>query len=286
MQTKKILMAPLAKRFIGGETLEEALQTLHHLRQQGFFTSLDYLGEGIKNEAEANQATEEYLQNLKLLKEERLDTNISVKLTQLGLDIDETFAQKNLERVVALAGEVGGFVRVDMEDSSHTAQTLRMVTGVHKHHTEVGVVLQAMLRRAPEDVMEMLKEKISLRLCKGAYKEPPSIAFPDKREVDHQYVTLMKRLLTSGLYHGIATHDEKIIERTKDFIFHEKLRKDSFEFQMLFGIRNKFARSLVEEGWRVRVYVPYGKFWLPYMMRRLRERKENIWFVAKNIFNR
>ncbi|MDO8528216.1 MAG: proline dehydrogenase family protein, partial [Deltaproteobacteria bacterium] len=161
---KKVFLRPIAKRFIGGENLEEAIQALHHLQQQGFKTSLDYLGESVKNEAEACEATEEYIKTLQSLKNEGLDKNISIKLTQLGLDIDETFARENLVKVVQAAGEMGGFVRVDMEDSAHTEQTLRMVTQVHKQYAHVGVVLQAMLRRTPEDVVEMLKEGIGVRL--------------------------------------------------------------------------------------------------------------------------
>ena len=282
--SKSILLRPFVKRFVGGETLEEALAALKNLKAQGFFTTLDFLGESVRNEKEAQAATEEYIQSLKALKKEGLDCNISVKLTQLGLRIDENFTFENFMKIAKAAFEVGGFVRIDMEDSPYTAQTLRLVARVHKHHANVGAVLQGMLRRTPEDLVEMLKEKIRIRLCKGAYKEPPSIAFPDKQDVNRQYVTLMKRLLTSGIYHGIATHDEKIIEEAKRFAIQENISKDAFEFQMLLGIRNRFAKRLVDEGWKVRIYVPYGDFWFPYMTRRLSERKENIWFVIKNLF--
>ena len=277
-------MQPMVKRFIGGETLDEALQTLRSLKKRGFFTSLDLLGESVANKKEAYQATEEYIENLQALHKQGLDKNISIKLTQLGLDIDVALAKENLIKIVKVAGELKGFVRVDMEGSSYTELTVQLVEEVHREHAQVGMVLQGYLRRTPKDVVRLLNGKVPIRLCKGAYKEPPSIAFPDKKEVDQQYVTPMKRLLTSGIYHGIATHDEKIIEEAKRFVAHEKLPKDSFEFQMLLGIRNKFAEALVKEGWHVRIYVPYGTFWFPYMTRRLRERKENIWFVIKNLF--
>lgn len=281
---KKFFLKPLVKRFIGGETLQEALQTLHPLRQQGFMTTLDFLGESNQNRADAEKATLEYIANLEALKKEGLDRNISIKLTQIGLDIDENFAKENLTKIAATAKAMNGFIRVDMEGSPYTAQTLKVAAEVHKNYPHVGVVLQSMLRRTPEDAIFMLKEGIQIRLVKGAYKEPPSIAYPDKKEVDRQYVMVMKRLLTSGIYHAIATHDEKVINEAMQFAKKEGVAKDSFEFQMLLGIRNKFAKELVQKGYRVRIYVPYGKSWLPYMTRRLRERKENVWFVIKNIF--
>lgn len=274
----------MVNRFIGGETLAEALRTLYGLKKRGFATTLDLLGESVTNKKEADRATEEYIENLRGLHKNGLDKNISIKLTQLGLDIDAGLARDNLVKIVKVAGEMGGFVRVDMEGSAYTEETVQMVEKVHRDHPHVGAVLQAYLRRTPGDAIRLLRARVPIRLCKGAYKEPPSIAFPDKKEVDRQYVTLMKRLLTSGVCHGIATHDEKIIEETKKFAHREKIAKEAFEFQMLFGIRNRFAEGLVQEGWRVRIYVPYGTFWFPYMTRRLRERKENIWFVVKNLF--
>ncbi|MDP2600186.1 MAG: proline dehydrogenase family protein [Deltaproteobacteria bacterium] len=284
MQPVSILLKPFAKRFIGGETLEEALQTLHQLHHRGFLTTLDFLGESNQNRAEAEKAAEEYIANLKTLKKEGLDRNISIKLTQIGLEMDENFAKENFTKIAAAAKATNGFVRVDMEGSPYTEQTLKLTAEVHKNYPHVGVVLQSMLRRTPEDALCMLKEGIRVRLVKGAYKEPPSIAYPDKKETDRQYVMVMKRLLISGIYHAIATHDEKIIKEAIEFVKKEGIAKDSFEFQMLLGIRNKFAKKLLQEGYRLRIYVPYGKSWLPYMTRRLRERKENIWFVIKNIF--
>ena len=247
-------------------------------------TTLDFLGESNLSRVDAQKATAEYIENLNVLKKEGLDRNISVKLTQIGLDIDENFTKENLIEIVKVAAAMNGFVRIDMEGSPYTEQTLRLAVEAHKKNRSVGMVLQSMLRRTSEDAVHLLKEAIPIRLVKGAYKEPPSIAFTDKKDVDRQYVTVMKRLLTSGIYHAIATHDEKIIKEGMAFVKKEKISKDSFEFQMLFGIRNKFAKQLVQEGWRVRIYVPYGEFWFPYMVRRLRERKENIWFVIKNIF--
>ena len=281
---KKTFFKLFAKRFIGGETLPEAIETLKRLKQEGFLTTLDFLGESNHREEEAFAATKEYIENLHALKQHGLDRNISIKLTQIGLDINEDLTRGNLLKILQVASMMQGFVRVDMEGSACTAQTLKLTAEVHKEFSHVGVVLQSMLRRTPEDVVWMLKEKIGIRLVKGAYKEPLSIAFQDKREVNQQYVALMKRLLTSGVYHAMATHDEAAIREATLFIEKEKIAKDSFEFQMLLGIRTRFAKELVKQGYRVRIYVPYGKAWLPYMTRRLRERKENIWFVIKNIF--
>ncbi len=284
MQSVSAIIKPFSKRFIGGETLPEAIETLRRLKKEGFMTTLDFLGESNLSRVDAQKATAEYIENLNVLKKEGLDRNISVKLTQIGLDIDENFTKENLIEIVKVAAAMNGFVRIDMEGSPYTEQTLRLAVEAHKKNRSVGMVLQSMLRRTSEDAVHLLKEAIPIRLVKGAYKEPPSIAFTDKKDVDRQYVTVMKRLLTSGIYHAIATHDEKIIKEGMAFVKKEKISKDSFEFQMLFGIRNKFAKQLVQEGWRVRIYVPYGEFWFPYMVRRLRERKENIWFVIKNIF--
>lgn len=281
---KYLVLRPMVKRFIGGETLPEALETLRELRKKGFFTTLDLLGESVSNKKEALKATEEYIENLKVLKQHNLDRNISIKLTQLGLDVDYDFAKENLVHLAKVAGDMNGFVRVDMEGSAYTEMTIKLVDEVHREYPHVGTVLQASLRRTSQDAVQLLKSGVKIRLCKGAYKEPPSIAFADKPLVDQQYITVMKRLLTSGIYHGIATHDGKIIEEAKQFACQQKIKPDSFEFQMLLGIRNKFAEKLVKEGWRVRIYVPYGTFWFPYMTRRLRERKENLWFVVKNLF--
>ncbi|OGQ04602.1 MAG: hypothetical protein A2W61_07005 [Deltaproteobacteria bacterium RIFCSPLOWO2_01_44_7] len=277
-------LKPFVKRFIGGESLKEALATLQNLKKEGFKTTLDYLGESVTNRDQALEATQEYIRNLRELNPLGLDKNISIKLTQIGLDIDEGFAKQNLIEIVKTAKTMNGFVRVDMEGSAYTEASLRLVSQAHQEIPCIGAVLQTMLRRTAQDVLLLIKKGVRIRLVKGAYKEPISIAFQDKRDVDAQYVTIMKRLLTSGIYHAIATHDEKIINEAETFVGKMGLKKDSFEFQMLLGIRADLARQLVKEGWNVRIYVPYGKAWFPYFMRRLRERRENVWFVIKNLF--
>jgi proline dehydrogenase len=273
-----------AKRFIAGQTLEEALPVVEQLHRDGFATTLDILGESVTNPAEARNMADDYCNVIRMLRERGLDANMSLKLTQLGLDISNDLCFDNVAKILIEAGKNNGFIRVDMEGSAYTQQTLDMVKRWHNIYPNVGTVVQAMLKRTPKDVEWLLEEKVGIRLCKGAYKEPHDVAFPDKRDVDRQYETLMDRLIGSGIYHGIATHDEKIINKAKEFAANYGIGKDKFEFQMLLGIRRDLQRQLLKDGWRVRVYVPYGSAWLPYTLRRIRERKENLWFVVKNLF--
>jgi len=275
-----------AKRFIAGQKLEEALPVVADLKSKGYGTTLDILGESVTNPAEARAVADEYCRVLRTLKEKGLEANMSLKLTQLGLDISDQLCFDNVAKILVEAGRVGGFVRIDMEGSVYTQKTLDMVKRWHTIYSNVGTVVQAMLRRTPQDVENLLENGIGIRLCKGAYKEPADIAFPDKRDVDKQYEVLMKRLIGSGIYHGIATHDEKLIEAAKEYAKNYNIPRDKFEFQMLLGIRRDLQQQLIKEGWRVRVYVPYGSAWLPYTLRRMRERKENFWFVVKNIFRK
>jgi len=273
-----------AKRFIAGETIEEMLRVAKLLKGQGFATTVDNLGEHVGNIDESKQAVDLYLNILRALKKHNLDINVSVKPTQIGLEISPDLCFENLKIIAQEAHGLGGFVRVDAEGSDTTSSTVDVIKEVRDLGLPVGAVIQSMLRRSATDLVSFLESGIKIRLCKGAYKEPVDIAYQDKKEVDRQYVALMKRLLTSGIHHGIATHDDKIIEETKKFAKQCGIAKDRFEFQMLLGIRPKFQQKLVNDGWKVRVYVPFGKSWLPYTYRRLRERKENIWFVAKNFF--
>jgi proline dehydrogenase len=273
-----------AKRFIAGQTPSEALKAVSALQKEGFLTTLDHLGENVKDEKEAAEAARVYVDVLRELKKRQLDTNVSVKLTQLGLDIDKNLCIKNLKMIAQAARETGGFVRVDIEGSDTTSATFDIVKELKAQGYPVGGAVQSMLRRTPSDVVSLLENGITMRLCKGAYKEPVDVAYQDKREVDRQYIAIMKRLLTSGLYHGIATHDDKIIAATKAFAKERGLPADRFEFQMLMGIRRKLQKKLIQEGYKLRIYVPFGRAWLPYTLRRLRERKENIWFVLKNLF--
>ncbi len=275
-----------AKRFIAGETLVEALNVLTLLHRQGFLTTLDYLGENVKDESRAILAASVYNEVFDELKKRQLDLNVSVKLTQIGLYINRDLCIKNLKMIAQKAREINGFVRVDIEGSDTTTDTFDIVKKLKTEGYPVGAAVQAMLRRTPTDVVSLLENQVTMRLCKGAYKESVDIAYQNKNDVDRQYVALMKRLLTSGLYHGIATHDKKIIENTKAFAKENKISPSQFEFQMLMGIGRKLQKQLIEEGYRVRIYVPFGHAWLPYTIRRLRERKENIWFVLKHLFKK
>lgn len=275
-----------AKRFIAGQTLPEAIEVLRKLKSQGFLTTIDHLGENVLSAKEATASADYYIAILRSLKKNALDTNISVKLTHIGLDVDKNLCVQNLKRIVETARDVGGFIRVDIEGSKYTAMTFDVIQEIKSQGFPVGGAVQSMLRRTPSDVVSLLEHQITLRLCKGAYKEPIDIAFQKKNEVDRQYIALMKRLLTSGLYHGIATHDEEIIKATKTFAKERSIKTAQFEFQMLLGVRRDLQQRLVKEGWRLRVYVPFGRAWLPYVWRRIRERKENLWFVIKHLFRR
>jgi proline dehydrogenase len=219
------------------------------------------------------------------IEREKLDANVSLKLTQLGLDLGEPLCQELLERIVEHATGQGNFVRVDMEGSAYTQRTVEMTKRVRAKYTGVGTVMQAYLYRAEQDIKDLLAAGCRLRLCKGAYKEPPEIAFPEKRDVDANYLKLMKMILPSGIYHGIATHDPAIIDATKQFVREKKIARDQFEFQMLYGIRSDLQEQLVGEGYRLRVYIPFGTDWFPYFMRRLAERPANLIFFLRNLLS-
>ena len=257
--------------------MEDALRVTQNLNTAGLSVSIDNLGENVINAAEARQSAELYRQLLEQIAARKLDANISLKLTHMGLDIDPQLA----------AMQPHNFVRVDMEGSPYTQRTIDFVSELHRMPGNcgcVGAVIQSYMRRSEDDVARLIREGIRIRLCKGAYKEPPEVAFQAKEEVDANYVKLMKVLLKSGIYHGLATHDEKMINEAKAFAMREQIPRDSFEFQMLYGIRRDLQKSLVREGWRTRVYVPFGTEWYPYLMRRLAERPANAFFIAKNLF--
>lgn len=280
-----ILLAPFARRFIAGVTLSEALDYVAKLNRSGFATTLDHLGEDVTNEEDAKAAAEQYVIMLRALKEKGLERNVSLKLSQMGLAINDEFCFTNLKHIVDAAEALGGFVRVDMEGSNVTTKTLSIVKMVKQNRSiPVGTVLQAMLKRTSDDVVDMLGREVTIRLCKGAYKEPKEVAYQSMTDIRREFLALTKRLLTSGLYHGIATHDPILIDAVKKFAIEQDIPKDKFEFQMLLGIRPSLQKKLVSEGWRVRIYVPFGRSWVPYTIRRLRERKENVWFMVKNLF--
>ena len=274
----------LASRFIAGEELADALRVVRRLNSEGFRVTLDCLGESIHEAAAAEAAGQTYLQLLDRLAAEKVDSHISVKLTQLGLAIDEGLARRNFARLVESAARHNIFVRVDMEGSTFTDATLRVFCSVDAPRNVVGIALQSYLYRTEADVEELLKRGVRIRLVKGAYKEPPDIAFAHKRDVDRNYQKLTEKLLASGIYHAIATHDERIIAATERLARARGIPPESFEFQLLYGIRRRLQRALVQQGWRVRLYVPFGREWYAYFMRRLAERPANLFFLMRNLF--
>ncbi len=278
-----------SRRFVAGETLEEGMAATKAVNDLGMSVSLDNLGENVTNIEEAKQSAQRYHRLLDEIAARKLNANVSLKLTHMGLDVDEKLARELVIGLVQKAARNNSFVRVDMEGSPYTQKTLDLVRELHRQpgnagHT--GAVIQSYLQRSEKDVEDLLSERIRIRLCKGAYKEPPVIAFQKKSEVDANYVKLMKVLLKSGVYHGIATHDERIIRTTIEFARSERISAQSFEFQMLYGIRRDLQQKLVKDGWGMRVYIPFGTEWYPYFMRRLAERPANVFFVAKNLLRR
>ncbi len=273
-----------AWRFVAGEILDDAVRAVREANRLGIRGTLDLLGENTLSREDALNATREVVAMLDRLHAEKVGCNVSVKLTQLGLDLDAGFCEENLSRIVGRAAEYGSFVRVDMEDSHYTQRTLDIVFRVHGQMKNVGTVLQACLYRTEEDVTRLLAAGVSIRLCKGAYLEPSSVAFKKKRDTDANFLKLTRRLLESGIYHAIATHDEAIIREAKEFVRTKAIQKDRFEFQMLYGVRRDLQQLLVQEGYGMRVYIPYGKRWYPYFMRRLAERPANVLFILRNFF--
>jgi proline dehydrogenase len=278
----------LSSRFVAGTQVDDALRATQAVNQTGLSVSVDNLGENITNADEARASAELYQKMLDEISKRQLNANVSLKLTHMGLDVDEQLARDLVTGLVAKAAAMQprNFVRVDMEGSPYTQRTLDFVHELHRmpgHAGAVGAVIQSYMRRAQKDIEGLLAERIRIRLCKGAYKEPDEIAFQKKSEVDANYVRLMKILMKSGVYHGLATHDEQIINQAKVFATREHIPRDAFEFQMLYGIRRDLQRRLVREGWRMRVYIPFGTEWYPYFMRRLAERPANVFFIARNL---
>ena len=275
----------LTTRFVAGETIDEAVEAIRAINAAGASASFDHLNESVASVGETEAEVREYRQILARISETGIDSNVSIKLTQFGLEIDPELAYRNARAVVADAAGRGNFVRVDMEQSSVTQVTIDIFKRLRAEFdlNTVGIVLQSYLRRTYADAQELLKIPARIRICKGAYNEPPEVAFPDKRDVDDNYVRVMKVLLSSGVYHGIATHDERMIEATIEHASRAGIAKEAFEFQMLYGVRRDLQVQLARDGYRMRVYVPYGKHWYPYFMRRLAERPANVWFVMKNM---
>ena len=278
------LSRPFVHRFVAGESLDEALPALQRLKGAGFRSTVDLLGESVTSRDAASAATDRYVATLDALAAGTLDRNVSLKLSQMGMAIDADLARGNLERIVGHAASVDAFVRIDMEDSSTTDATLALHRRLWAVHQNVGVVIQSALRRSASDVDGLIADGVRVRLCKGAYKEPPSIAFATKPEVDDSYATLMERLLREGTYPALATHDERLIRRAIAVARREHVGPDRFEFQMLYGVRRDLQDRLVAAGYTVRVYVPFGREWYPYFMRRLAERPANVAFLLRSVF--
>ena len=275
-----------SQRFVAGTHLHDVIRAAQVVNEWGAGVSIDNLGENVTNADEAKHSAELYHRMLDEIHERKLNANISLKLTHMGLDVSEQLAFSLVTELVDHAVKINNFVRVDMEGSPYTQRTLDFVRGLHRepgHSNKVGTVIQSYLFRSEKDVDDLLSERIRIRLCKGAYKEPPDIAFPKKADVDANYLKLARTLMKSGVFHGIATHDENIIAELKQFARAENIPTSAYEFQMLYGVRRDLQQQLVREGYGLRVYIPFGSEWYPYFMRRLAERPANVFFIAKNM---
>lgn len=276
----------LTRRFVAGLTLDRGIEVCRRLNREGILVSLDHLGEYVNTEQEAEASLEHYLAALRRIAAEGLNASISIKLTQFGLNLSEELCLRNVERLMQAANENHGFVEYDMESHPYVDATLRIVTAMHERYGRVRAVLQAYLYRTPQDAVDLCRRKIPVRLCKGAYREPPHVAYPRKSDVDRSFMRLTEMLLEQGTYPGLATHDPRMIRHALIHARRLSLAREAFEFQMLYGIRRDLQRSLVRRGYRLRLYVPYGDAWYPYLMRRLAERPANLLFIARNLLRR
>ncbi len=272
----------VSRRFVAGEALEQAIEATRVLNQRGMHVSLDHLGENVSDAKEATSAAQDYSNILDRTKQTGVDANISIKLTALGLDVSQELCEQNIYHILAYAQRLPIFVRIDMEGSAYTERTVDITLRMHKQYEHVGTVIQSCMYRSKKDIEELIAQGVRVRLVKGAYKEPKMVAFQQKSEVDHNFVRLMTMLLLHGNYPAIATHDEAIINATCKFARDNLISKSAFEFQMLYGIRRDLQEKLVKQGYNVRIYVPYGSQWYPYLVRRLAERPANLLFVLNN----
>lgn len=272
-----------SRRFVAGEALDDAIQVTHELNKRGIQVALDMLGENVADEHEARKSTSNYINAINLIQRTALDANISVKLTALGLDISRELCEENLRTILERGREQNIFVCIDMEASDYTAQTIEIARKAQQHYDQVGTVIQSYLYRSVEDIEQLVEQGVRIRLVKGAYKEPQSVAFQEKSDVDQNYVRLMRILLARGNFPAIATHDPAIIDAACTYIRDRGISKDAFEFQMLYGVRRDLQEKLVKQGYNIRVYVPYGSQWYPYLMRRMAERPANLMFVMTNL---
>ena len=280
------LLFPVAKRFVAGQTIQEAISAVRHLNAFGILTTLDVLGENVSTRPAAEAAVAAYLEALDWIQREGLSSNVSLKLTQMGLDIDRDYCLDNVARICERAAAGKNFVRIDMEGSAYTERTLNLFYDLFRKHQNVGVVIQAYLHRSEQDVRKLIELGARVRLCKGAYKEPPSLAVQTLAAVRQNFMSLASLLLKQRIHPAIATHDDVLLSWTRNYIAQHELPKDGFEFQMLYGVRSHSQRQLAEQKYPMRVYVPFGTHWLPYFYRRIRERKENVAFVLKHLFRK
>ncbi len=280
------LLTRMAQSFVAGETVEDAIKIVRKLNDTGIMATLDVLGESVKDKETAEKAVDAYLELLEAIPKAEADSHVSLKLTQMGLDIDTEYCYQNILKIVQKAKNLGNFVRIDMEGTPHTQRTLDIFNRLRKDYENVGIVVQAYLYRTEKDVRDLNAIKAKVRICKGAYKEPKDLAIKKMKAIRANFIKLTEILFKEGVYPAIATHDDKLIKWTKEFAAANNISRDKFEFQYLYGIRNKTFRKIAEEGYGVRCYTPFGTHWIPYFSRRLRERKENVFFVLKNLFRR
>ena len=280
------LLFLVAKRFVSGQTIQEAVAAVRRLNADGIGATLDVLGEHVSDRRAADAAVAAYLEALGWIQQESLSSNLSLKLTQMGLDIDRVYCLENVGRICERAAAGNSFVRIDMEGSAYTERTLNLFYELFQKHRNVGVVVQAYLHRSEQDVRKLIELGARVRLCKGAYKEPPSLAVQAMAAVRQNFMSLASLLLSQGNHPAIATHDDVLLSWTKNYIAQHQVPKEGFEFQMLYGVRSETQRQLAAQGYLMRVYVPFGTHWLPYFYRRLRERKENVAFVLRHLFRK
>ena len=280
------LLFLVAKRFVSGQTIQEAITAVRRLNSFGILTTLDVLGENVSDRRAAEVAVAAYLETLDWIQRERLNSNVSLKLTQMGLDIDRDYCLDNVARICERAAAGNNFVRIDMEGSAYTERTLNLFYELFQKHRNVGIVIQAYLHRSEQDIRKLIELGARVRLCKGAYMEPPRLAVQTMAAVRQNFMSLASLLLKQGTHPAIATHDDVLLSWTRNYIAQHELPKDGFEFQMLYGVRSHTQRQLAEQGYPMRVYVPFGTHWLPYFYRRMRERKENVTFVLKHLFRK
>ncbi len=280
------LLTRMALSFVAGETTDEAFKQVRKLNEKGIMATLDVLGESVKDRETAERAVNAYLNLLDAIPKAGIHSHISLKLTQMGLDIDTEYCFENVEKIVGKAKQLSNFVRIDMEGTPHTQRTLDIFYRLRQKYDNVGIVIQAYLFRSEKDLQDINKIKGKVRICKGAYKEPKDLAIKKMKDIRANFIKLTEMLFKEDVYPAVATHDDRLIKWTKEYVATNHIRSDKYEFQYLYGIRNKTFRKLAADGYAVRCYVPFGTHWLPYFLRRLRERKENVFFVIKNLFRK